>query len=117
MRYHTPSEAVRAVRRNKEAQVRGVRETVESHLWSTDFRPTYRGIRMLCSPTPPPRCSTVKAADGTTFTVESAIGARWDAYFKELYLVEPDLEFPVGADAVQDAEPSACHQTNDTRGY
>ena len=31
-------EAVRAVRRDKEAQVRGVCETVESHLWSRPIR-------------------------------------------------------------------------------
>ena len=61
-------EAVRAVRRDKEAQVRGVCETVESHLWSTDSRPAYRGIRTLCSSRPPPHCSTVKAANGTTLT-------------------------------------------------
>ena len=37
-------EAVRAVRRNKEAQVHGVCDTVESHLCSTDSRPAYRGM-------------------------------------------------------------------------
>ena len=42
-------EAVRAVRRDKEAQVRGLREAVESHLWSTDFQPAYRVIRTLRS--------------------------------------------------------------------
>ena len=40
-------EAVRAMRRDKEAQVHGVCETAESHLWSTDFRPAYSGIQTL----------------------------------------------------------------------
>ena len=34
-------EAVRTVRKDKEAQVRGVAETVKSHLRSTDSRPAY----------------------------------------------------------------------------
>ena len=40
-------EAVRAVRRKKEAQVCGVCETVQSNLWSTDSRPSCRGILTL----------------------------------------------------------------------
>ena len=88
-------EAVRAVRRDKEAQVRGVCETVESHLWSTDSRPAYRGIRTLRSSRAPPCCSTVKAADGTTLTGESEIRARWAGYFQELYRVDPSVvSFP-----------------------
>ena len=78
------------MRRDKEAQVRGVCETVENHMWSTDSRPAYRGIRMLRSSRPPHRCSTVKAADGTTLG-ESEIRARWAGYFEELYLVEPPV--------------------------
>ena len=86
--------AVRAVRRDKEAQVREVCETVESHMWSTDSRPSYRGIRRLrCSRTPP-RCSTVKAADGTTLTGDSEIRARLTGYFEKLYLVDrPTVSF------------------------
>ena len=38
---------------------------------------------------PPPRCSTVEAADGTTLTGESEIRARWAGYFEELYRVDP----------------------------
>ena len=79
------------MRRDKEAQVRGVCEAVESHLWSTDFRPTYRGIRTLRFSRPPPRCSIVKAGDGTTLTGESEIRARWAGYFEELYRVDPPV--------------------------
>ena len=50
-------EAVRAVRRNKEAQLRGVYETVDIHVWSTDSRPAYRGIRTMRSSKPSLRCS------------------------------------------------------------
>ena len=82
-------EAVRAVRWDKEAQVRGICETVESHLWPTDSRPAYKGIRKLRSTRPPLRCSTVKAADGTTLTGESEIRARWAGNFEKLYPVPP----------------------------
>ena len=34
-------EAVRTVRRDNQAQLRGVSEVMESHLWSTDTRPAY----------------------------------------------------------------------------
>ena len=82
-------EAVRAVWRDKEAQVRGVCETGESHLWSTDSRPAYRGIRTLRPSRPTPCYSTAKAADGTTLTGESEIRARWAAHIEEL----PTLSF------------------------
>ena len=42
-------ETVRSVRRDKESQVRGVCETIESYLWSTDSRPAYRRMRTLRS--------------------------------------------------------------------
>ena len=79
-------EAVRPVRRDKQAcqKVRGVCDTVESHLWSTDSRLAFRGIRTLRSSRPPRRYSTVKAADGTTLTGESWILARWAGYFEQL---------------------------------
>ena len=77
------------MRRDKEAQVRGVCEIVESHLWSTDSRHAYRGILTLRSSRPSPLCTTEKAADGTTLTGESEIRARWGGYFEELYRVDP----------------------------
>ena len=82
-------EAVRAVRMDDEAQVRGVCETLESHLWSTDSRPAYRGIRTLQCSKPPPCCSTLRAADRTTLTEESDIRARWTGYFEEMIRLDP----------------------------
>ena len=78
-------EAVRAVRKDKEGRVRWVCETVENQLWSTDYRPAYRGIRTLRSSRPPHRCSTVKAAHGTAMAAESEIRARCAGYFEELH--------------------------------
>ena len=46
---------VRARRVDKEAYVRGICEGIEHHLWSSDSRPAYRGIRALCSSEPIPR--------------------------------------------------------------
>ena len=37
-------EAAHAMRQDKERHVRGICEQVESHLWSSDSRPAYRGI-------------------------------------------------------------------------
>ena len=63
---------------------------------------------MLRSSRPPPRCSTVKAADGTTLTGESEIRARWAGYFEELYRVDrTGRECPGDVDAVRDADPLA----------
>ena len=88
-------EAVSAVRRDKDAQVRGVCETGEYHLWSTEYRHAYRGIRTLCCSRPPLCFSTAKAADGTTLTGKSEIRARWAGYFEELYRVDhPIVSFP-----------------------
>ena len=88
-----------AVRSDKKAQVRGDCETVESHLWSIDSRPAWEsGQRNLDvrSSSPPPCCSTVKAADGTTLAGESEIWARWAGKFEELYRVDssPVVTFP-----------------------
>ena len=82
-------EAARVVRKVKEAQVREICETVDSHMWSTDSRPAYRGVPTFRFSRPPPRCSTVKVADGTALTGESEIRARWAGYFEELYRVDP----------------------------
>ena len=93
-------EAVRAVRRDKEAQVRGVCETVESHLRSTVSRPAYRKIRMLHSSSSPPRCYIVKA-DGR-FGDPGPMGLP----FRGVVSCGPnDREFPGDLDAVRDADP------------
>ena len=97
-------EAVRAVRTDKEAQARGVCDTVESNLWSNVSRPVCRGIRTLRSSRPWPRCTTLKPVDGTAMTVVSEIRARWAGYFEELYLTDPtpsDREIQGDVDAVR----------------
>ena len=86
--------------------MRGICEEVESHLWSSDPRPAYRGIRALRSSKPPPRCSSVRSADGVTLTEDSEIRARWAGYFEELYSAEPPgREFPWDVEHVQEADP------------
>jgi len=44
--------------------VRGICEGVEYHLWSSDSRPAYRGIRTLRSFKPIPWCTAVTAEGG-----------------------------------------------------
>ena len=46
---------------DKEADVQGICEGVEHHLWSSDCRTAYRGIRALRSSKPVPRCTAVRA--------------------------------------------------------
>ena len=82
-------ETVRAIRRDREAQVREICETVESQLRTSDSQAAYRGIRTLCSPRTPSSCSAVKAADGTILTDSSKVQDRWYGYFEELYQAEP----------------------------
>ena len=79
---------------------------LESPSWSTDPRRAYRSIWTLRSSRSPPRCFTVKAADGTTLTRSSEIRASWAGYLEEMYRVDPpDLEFHEDVDAVRDAPP------------
>ena len=72
---------VRALKVDKAADVRGV----EHHLWSSDSRPAYRGVRALCSSKPIPQCTAVRAKCGGLFTEESDVKARWAGYFVQLY--------------------------------
>ena len=53
-----------ALRVKKEAYVLGIWEGVEHHLWSSDSRSAYRGIRALRSSKPVPRCTAVRAEGG-----------------------------------------------------
>ena len=64
-----------ALRVDKEANVRGICEGVEHHLWSSDSRPAYRGIRTLHSSKPVPRCTAVRAESGRLLTEESEVKA------------------------------------------
>ena len=68
---------VRALRVDKEADVRGFCEDVEHHLWSSDSRPAYRGICALRSSKPIPRCTAVKAEGGGLLTEESEVKGRF----------------------------------------
>ena len=67
---------VRALRVVKEADVRGLCEGVEHHLWSSDSHPAYRGIHALRSSKPIPRCTAVRAEGGRLLTEESEVKAH-----------------------------------------
>ena len=71
-------------------------EESEYHLWSSDSRPAYRGIRTLHSSKPVPRCPAVRAEGdgflaegGGLLTEESEVKARWAGYFERLYQADP----------------------------
>ena len=69
---------VRALRVDKEADVRGICEGVDYHLWSSNSHPAYRGIRALRSSKPVPQRTAVKAEDswslwGATKTDQSDV--------------------------------------------
>ena len=66
---------VHALGVDKEAYVRGIREGVEHHLWSSYSRPAYRGIRAVRSSKPIPRCTAVGAEGGRLLTEESEVKA------------------------------------------
>ena len=69
--------------------MRGICEGVEHHLWSSDSRPAYRGIRTLRSSKPIPRCTAVRAEGGWLLTEESKVKSRWASYFEWLYQDDP----------------------------
>jgi len=77
--------AVRVLREDKEANVHGICEGVEHHLWSIDSHPAYRGIYTLRSSKPVPRCTAVIAEGGRLLTEESKVKARWAGYFERLF--------------------------------
>ena len=69
--------------------MRGICEGVEHHLWSSDSRPAYRGIRTLRSSKPIPRCTAVRVEGGGLLTEDSEVKARWAGYFERLYQDDP----------------------------
>ena len=86
--------------------MRGICEGVEHHLWSSDYRPAYRGIRTLQSSTAIPRCTAVRAGGGGLLTVKSEVKARWAGYFERLYPADqPAVEFAVRGDTLPAADP------------
>ena len=84
---------VRALRVDKEAYVRGICEGVEYHLWSSDSRPAYRGIRALHSSKPIPRSTAVREESGWLLTEESEVKASWAGYFERLYQRDLPAEY------------------------
>ncbi len=97
-------DVVHSLRTDKEAQVRGLCEVTENHLWSSNPRPAYRAIRELRSSKPAPQCATIKAEDGVLLTEESAVRARWAEYFEQLFKANPPA---VGLDTVGAVAPVA----------
>ena len=96
----------RALRVDKEADVQRIGEGVEHHLWSSDSRPAYRGIRALCFSKPIPRCTAVRAEDGVLLTEESEVKARWACYFERLYQADPPaVELDVRGVTIPVADP------------
>ena len=77
------------LRVGKEADVRGICEGGEHHLWSGDSHPACRGIRALRYSRPIPRCTAVRAEGGGLLTEESQVKARWADYFEWLYQADP----------------------------
>ncbi len=72
---------VRALRVDKEADVRGICEGVEHHLWSIDSHPPYKGIHALHTSNPVAQCIAVRAEGGGLLMEESEVKARWASYF------------------------------------
>ena len=89
-------ETERALRVDKEADVHGICEVVEHHLWSSDSRPACRGIHVLRSSKPVHRCTIDRAEGGRLFTKESEVKACWAGYFEWLYQADaPAVELDV----------------------
>ena len=94
------------LRVDKETYVRVICEGVEHHLWSSDSRPAYRGIRALCSSKPVPRCTAVRAEGGELFTEKSEVKAHWACYFERLYEADPPaVELDVKGVTIPVADP------------
>ena len=97
----------RALKVDKEAYVRGICEGVEHHLWSSDYRPAYRGIRTLQSSTAIPRCTAVRAGGGGLLTEKSEVKARWSGYFERLYQADPPaVELDIRGVTIPVSDPS-----------
>ena len=91
---------------DKEAYVQGICEGVEHHLWSSESRPAYRGIRALRSSKRIPRCTAVRAECGRLLTEESEVKSRWAGYFERLYQADsPAVELEVSVVTIPVADP------------
>ena len=86
--------------------MRGICEGAEHHLWSSDSRPAYRGIRTLQSSKPIPLCSAVRVKGGGLLTEESEVKAHWAGYFERLYQADPPaVELDVKGVTIPIADP------------
>ena len=97
---------MRALRVDKEAYMREICEGVEHHLWSSDSRPAYRGVRTLRSSKPIPRSTAARAEGGLLLTEESEVKAHLASYFERLYKADPPaVEFDVRGVIILIADP------------
>ena len=109
--------ALSSLRADKEAHVRSICERVENHLWTSDSRPAYEGIRTLRSSKPVPRFGSVRSASGELLTEESEVRARWASYFEQLYRADPPAsrldiaDHPLVADPPIDCDPPTLLET------
>ena len=62
---------------------------VEHHLWPSDSRLAYRGIRVLRSSKPVPRCTAVRVKGDGLLKEEYEVKARWAGYFEWLHQADP----------------------------
>ena len=73
-------------------------ERVQHHLWSSDPRPAYRGIRALRSRKPDPQRSAVKSASGELLSEGPEVLNRWAGYFEQLHKADPPARELVSRD-------------------
>ena len=98
---------VHAIMVDKEANVRGICEGVEHHLWKNDSHPASRGICALRSSNPVLRCTAVRAEGGGLLTEESEVKVRWSGYIERLYQADPSaVELDIRGVTVTVADPT-----------
>lgn len=100
------STAARALRADKETFFRGICEQVTHHLWSSDPRPAYRGIKALHTSKSVPQRVAVRAGDGTVLTDDTAVVAHWAGYFEQLVKADPPARMlDITGSTVLEADP------------
>ncbi|KAG2461690.1 IF44L protein, partial [Polypterus senegalus] len=98
--------AVRALRADKEAFVRGIHEQVTHHLWSSDPRSAYIGIKALRTSESVPLRVTVRAADGMLLTDDAAVVTHWAGYFEQLSKADPPARtLDISGSMILEADP------------
>ncbi|KAG2467637.1 DYH6 protein, partial [Polypterus senegalus] len=79
----------RAPQADKDAFVRRICEQVTDHLWSSDPRPAYTGIKALHTSEFVLQRVAERAADGTVLTDDTAVMTCWAGYFEQLFKADP----------------------------